>query len=102
MTQYDPYIESYSKGIGMKQLTIRGFDEELAGQIERLANREGISLNQAVLKLLRRGAGLGKKGAADTVGSSLDSLIGTWTVEEADQVERAIEDFEGIDDAMWE
>ena len=86
----------------MKQLTIRGFDDDLAAQIERLANREGISLNQAVLRLLRRGAGLGDKRASDTVGSSLDHLIGTWTTDEAKQVESAIEDFEGIDESMWE
>jgi len=86
----------------MKQLTIRGFDDNLATQIQRLANREGISLNQAVLKLLRKGAGLGEKGTNDTVGSSLDHLIGTWTADEAEQVERAVEDFEEIDESMWE
>jgi len=85
----------------MKQLTIRGFDDDLEMQIQRLANREGISLNQAVLKLLRKGAGLGEKGKTDTVGSSLDHLIGTWTADEAEQVERTIEDFEKIDDSMW-
>ena len=86
----------------MKQLTIRGFDDDLAMQIQRLANREGISLNQAVLKLLRKGAGLGEKGKSDAVGSSLDHLIGTWTADEAEQVERAIKDFEEIDDSTWE
>ena len=86
----------------MKQLTIRGFDDDLAAQIERLANREGISMNQAVLKLLRKGAGLGRRGRVDTVGASLDDLIGTWTADEAQQIERAIEDFENIDDSIWE
>ena len=86
----------------MKQLTVRGFDDDLAAQVQRLANREGISLNQAVLKLLRRGAGLEEKGTSDRVGSSLDHLIGTWTAEETEQVERAIEDFEEIDESMWE
>ena len=86
----------------MKQLTIRGFDDELAAKIERLANREGISLNQAVLRLLRKGAGFGEKSKSDLVGASLDHLIGTWTADEAEQVERAIEDFEEIDESMWE
>lgn len=89
--------------VEMKQLTIRGFDEDLARRIRRLANREGISLNQAVLRLLRKGAGLGEQGPhADTVGSSLDHLIGTWTAEEAAQLDRALEDFEEIDESMWE
>jgi hypothetical protein len=87
----------------MKQLTIRGFDEELKHRIERLARFEGISLNQAVLRLLRKGAGLGeKKEVADVVGSSLDHLIGTWSAEEAEEIERAVADFEKIDESMWE
>lgn len=87
----------------MKQLTIRGFDEELAHRIERLARLEGISLNQAVLRLLRKGAGLGeKKEGADVVGSSLDHLIGTWSAEEADAIEKAVADFEELDESMWE
>lgn len=87
----------------MNQLTIRGFDEELANRIRRLANREGLSLNQAVLKLLRRGAGIGQgKGAADTVGASLDHLIGTWTPEEADEMDKALQSLAYIDEAMWQ
>ena len=42
----------------MNQLTVRGFDDELAERIRRLAKRDGTSLNQAALKLLRKGAGL--------------------------------------------
>ena len=86
----------------MKQLTIRGFDEALANRIRKLAHREGISLNQAVLTLLRKGAGLVDQSKSDRVGSSLDHLIGTWTANEAEEVERAIEEFEEIDELMWE
>ena len=92
-----------SKDVEVKQLTIRGFDDELALRIRRLANREGLSLNQAVLKLLRRGAGIGQgKGVADTVGSSLDHLIGTWTPEEADEMDKALQSRASIDEAMWQ
>jgi hypothetical protein len=92
-----------SEVIEMNQLTIRGFDEELAIRIRRLANREGLSLNQAVLKLLRRGAGIGQgKGSADTVGASLDHLIGTWTPEEADEMDKALQSLAYIDEAMWQ
>ena len=41
----------------MNQLTVRGFDDELSAAVIRLAKREGISLNQAALKLLRKGRG---------------------------------------------
>ena len=86
----------------MKQLTIRGLGDELAGAIRRLANRDGTSLNRAAVKLLRRGAGLDRGQVRDTVGSSLDHLIGTWSDAQADEIEKALSHFETIDEAMWE
>ena len=86
----------------MTQLTIRGFDEELASRIRRLAAQEGISLNRAVLKLLRIGAGIGQSAhTTNRVGSSLDHLIGTWTSEQANEMQSALDDLEQIDEAMW-
>ena len=86
----------------MNQLTIRGFDNELTNRIRQLARAEGISLNRAVLKLLRRGAGLGERNdGPDVVGDSLNHLIGTWTAEEMDEMNRAFEDLSGVDEAMW-
>lgn len=86
----------------MKQLTVRGLEDDLAGAIRRLAERDGTSLNRAAVKLLRRGAGLEDGQAAGTVGSSLDHLIGSWGDAEADEAERALKYFETIDEAMWE
>ena len=87
----------------MKQLTTRGFDDELEDRIRQLASREGISLDQAVLRLHRRGAGLrGGKSGPDTKGDSLDHLIGTWTAEDADEMDRALEDLSEVDETMWE
>ena len=82
---------------------IRGFDDELSRRIESLAQREGISLNRAVLRLLRKGAGLGEGASrANVVGSSLDHLIGTWDDQQAKEIERAVADFETIDESMWQ
>ena len=86
----------------MKQLTIRGLGDELTRAIRRLANRDGTSLNRATVKLLRRGAGLERGQGRDTVGSSLDHLIGTWSDADADEMERALRHFETIDEGMWE
>ena len=86
----------------MNQITVRGFDDELSASLRRLAKREGLSLNQAALRLLRRGAGLAE-GAdqADTVGAAFDLLIGSWTQADADEMEAALEEFETIDEAAW-
>ncbi len=86
----------------MNQLTIRGFDDLLESRIQQLAHQEGISLNRAVMKLLRRGAGLTERGrSANTIGTALDHLIGTWTAEEASEMEHALEDLSQIDEAIW-
>ncbi len=86
----------------MNQITVRGFDDELSASLRRLSKREGLSLNQAALRLLRRGAGLAEgSGQADTVGESFDQLIGSWTQADADEMEAALEEFETIDEAAW-
>ena len=86
----------------MKQLTIRGFDKDLARRIRELARKEGISLNRAALRLMRRGAGLGESAQQqNVVGSTLDDLIGTWTDEEASEFMDAVDDFGQIDESMW-
>ena len=86
----------------MNLLTIRVSDSKLSACIRRIATREGISLNSAALKLLRRGATLTEiEGNKDTVGNSLDHFIGTWTKEQADELDAALEEFEAIDESMW-
>lgn len=77
----------------MQRLTVRGFDQALIDSIRHLADQDGISLNQAVLKLLRRGAGIGApQGGRSVVGRSLDHLIGAWTPDEVDAMDRALAD----------
>jgi hypothetical protein len=86
----------------VRQLTLRGFDPELERRIQKVARDEGISLNQAVLRLLRKGAGLDTvKEDDDVVGAALDDLIGTWSDEEAEEFDRAVSDFDAIDEEMW-
>ena len=55
-----------------------------------------------MLRLLRRGAGLADdQGSVDTVRSSLDGFIGSWTRQQADEMDRALQDFGDIDESMW-
>ena len=86
----------------MNQLTVRGFDDELSAIIHRLARREGISLNQAALRLLRKGAGLTEsKGNPNAIGASLDDLFGVWSRDEAERFDAALEVFETVDESAW-
>ena len=87
----------------MHDITVSGFDDELSAAVRRLAKRDGISLNQAALKLLRKGAGLAApRGGADTVGDSLDHLIGTWTAAEADEMDAALRELDSVDESAWQ
>ncbi len=83
----------------MKQLTIRGFDKKIERAIRDLSRREGISLNQAVLRLL--GEGMRAMSGTRRTGDSLDGFIGSWTASEASQFMESIRDLEEIDEEMW-
>ena len=86
----------------MNQLTLRGFDDELSTIMHSLARQEGISLNQAALRLLRKGAGItDRKGNPNAIGSSLDDLFGVWSRDEAEGFDAAIEVFETVDESAW-
>ncbi len=84
------------------QLTVR-YDEDVAREIDDLARREGISRNRAVVRLLRKAARLDSAGeASETIGDSLDWFIGSWTDEQAREIEAAFADFEMVDEELWE
>jgi hypothetical protein len=86
----------------MRQLTIRGFDAETSQRIREVARRDGISLNKAALRLLRRGAGTDTdKAPADVVGDSLDRFIGTMTAAQERALLASIKDCEQVDPTMW-
>ncbi len=83
------------------QLTIR-YEDDLAREIEELAQREGISRNQAVLRLLKKAVGVDRPAASqDVIGSSLDWFVGSWTEEEAREFDEALADFERVDEDLW-
>lgn len=86
----------------MTQLTLRGFDRELAAKLRLVAKQEGLSLNKAALKLMRRGAGLEPSpGVPNTVGDTLNAFIGTWSKAEEDERLEATRVFEHIDETFW-
>ena len=75
----------------MRQLTIRGIDSDLSVALGSVADRDGISLSKAALKLLRKGAGLPDAPAAGQT-SSLNRFVGTMSVEDAEAVDAAVEE----------
>jgi hypothetical protein len=86
----------------MDQLSLRGFDKELARRIRELARREHVSLNKAALLLMRRGAGLVESGPLPaTVGDALDGFIGRWSAADEKRLLQSIAPCETVDEALW-
>ncbi len=78
-------------------LTVRNLPPDVAAELERERKRRGDSLNQTVLNALRRGLGLGNERRSN----GLASLAGTWTGEEHAEFERAVQEFEQVDEELW-
>ena len=86
----------------VQQLSLRGFDKELERRIRKLARAEGISLNKAALKLMRRGAGMVESsGDSATVGDALDSFIGRWSAHDERRLLDSIAACEAVDADLW-
>lgn len=86
----------------MDQLSLRGFDKELARRIRELARREHVSLNEAALLLMRRGAGLVEPGEPQaTVGNALDEFMGRWSAADEKRLLQSIASCETVDEALW-
>jgi hypothetical protein len=83
----------------MTQLTLRGFDRDLERELRRVAREDGISLNQAALKLLRKGAGLTAT-VKRPIGDALEPFIGTLSEEDAEALERAVKESDRADLAI--
>jgi hypothetical protein len=86
----------------MNQLSLRGFDKELARRIRELARREQVSLNKAALLLMRRGAGLVESGSSPAaVGDALDRFVGLWSAAAEKRLLRSIAVCETVDETLW-
>ncbi len=88
--------------MGVAQLTVRGLDSELEARLRQLAARHKLSLSQAAVELMRRGAGLGTETANEpTIGHSLDAWLGGWSPNEARALTEAVRVFDAPDPELW-
>jgi hypothetical protein len=91
-----------SMGRKTRQLTIRGFDNELDTSLRRVARRDGISLNRAALRALRKGSSIQATPThTPRVGAALDAFIGSWSARDERELLRATRAFERVDEDLW-
>lgn len=84
----------------MPTMTIRGLDDLTLKALKERAKREGLSVNAALVNLLREEFGLKKK-KRFVVYDDLNHLAGTWTEKDFKEFNKKIEDFEKVDEKMW-
>lgn len=79
-----------------KQYTIRGVPEELDLRLQKMAQKEGTSLNALVVDLLAKQADLAPKPVEHL---ELDALSGAWAKDSA--FDEALEAQRQIDSRLW-
>jgi len=82
-------------------MSLRGVDEELTARLKSEAAESGKSVNQLVLELLRRHAGLEKTKRFTRAHDDLDHLFGAWSEEEHDRIQGTIDENRTVDDELW-
>jgi plasmid stability protein len=84
----------------MKTITVRGVDPDLDQAIKSRAEGDNISVNQWVLKILKKATGMEKEPLFKKH-HDLDELAGGWTKEDAVAFQKNTQIFERIDEDVW-
>ena len=79
-----------------KQYTIRGISEELDIRLQKMAQKEGTSLNSLVVELLAKQADLAPQPVEYR---DLDALSGVWAKDS--EFDQALEDQRQIESRLW-
>jgi hypothetical protein len=84
----------------MKNLSLRGIDEDLSEHLKKLSQKEGTSLNKTVLRLLENSVGARRKKRFNLY-HDLDDLAGTWSSREEKEFNDKVKFLEMIDKDLW-
>lgn len=85
----------------MKAITLRNLPPDVARKIRQRADKEGVSLNRAVIETLQEGLGIAGKKKGKRLHHDLDFLTGTWSKEECEEFDRALADQRRVDPEIW-
>ena len=85
----------------MKAVTIRGVEPELAEKLKLTAAKQGKSVNQLTLEIIKVSLGLKKQKKYTREYDDLDNLFGRWTDEEFKEIHAKINEGRQIDQELW-
>jgi len=84
----------------MKSITIRGIDDRLQTELEKMAAKEEKSISKTILSLLKKALGIEDKDKFPTY-NDLAHLAGTWSEKDEREFNMATEQFNKIDEDIW-
>jgi hypothetical protein len=85
----------------MKAVTIRGVEPEVAEKLKSTAAKQGKSINQLILDIIKEGLGLKKEKKYLREYDDLDDLFGRWSEDEFKEIQTKINQERQIDQELW-
>lgn len=85
----------------MGSLSIRGINDQLASILKEKAASSKKSVNQYVLDMLKKQAGLAKQKKFTQEYHDLDDLFGCWSTDEFEKIQDKINSERQIDEELW-
>jgi hypothetical protein len=84
----------------LSNFNVRGIAPEVMAHLKREAKKQHTSINALILEFIEQGMGYSHKGKR-TRYHELDSLAGTWSVEDSTLFDEKTNLFEKIDEELW-
>jgi len=85
----------------MKAVTIRGVDPELAEKLKSTAAKQGKSVNQITIDIIKESLGCKKEKKYSREYDDLDHLFGRWSEKEFKEIQGKINKARQIDRELW-
>ncbi|WP_305046010.1 hypothetical protein [Geoalkalibacter sp.] len=88
----------------MRQVTLRGIPDDVEAAAREEARNKGISLNKALVSLLRRGAdqqAQATRRRRPKAKSEFSVFVGLWDDAQGDAFDEALAEQRQIDDELW-
>jgi hypothetical protein len=86
--------------MGATNFNLRGVTSEVMTTLKQEAEKQNISVNLLILKLIENGIGISHVMKRPTH-HDLDKLAGTWSAKDVKEFEKNTKDFEKIDEDLW-
>ncbi len=85
----------------MKTINIRGLNTSLSNLLKERAKKEGKSMNQLVLDIIKNYLGVSKDKKFTRRNHDMDHLFGKWSQDEYDNIQGKIDSERTIDKELW-